>query len=51
MLILSIIEFFLTADITPKNIPIRDAKIIAHIASQIVAENREKISFATGVFV
>ena len=48
---LSIMEFFLTDEITPNKIPINEAMIIAKIANSIVAGKREKISFATGFFV
>lgn len=44
-------EFFLTADMTPKVIPNSEAIMMAHKASSIVAGKREKISLATGFLV
>jgi hypothetical protein len=44
-------EFFFTAATTPSSIPITEAKMIAAIASSIVAGKRAPISLATGDFV
>ena len=48
---LSIREFFLTAEITPKITPTIDAMMMAKTASSIVAGRRAMISVVTGVLV
>ena len=48
---LSIMEFFFTAESTPKKIPMIAARIIAKTESSIVAGSLAKSSSATGVLV